>query len=120
MSVFAAVMTGTVFFVFLSQKVSVLTIVLGALMSLVAYLFTRPTHFEKFPVLVLKLIYHTPKAIFESVMVMLSSKERSAYEISVENEWEELEKTLTITLTPKTLVVVSDEGYIVVHRVGRR
>ncbi|PLV56144.1 Na+/H+ antiporter subunit E [Thermotoga sp. SG1] len=120
MSVFAAVVTGTVFFVILSQKITILTVVMGVLMSLAAYLFTRPSHFEKFPILIFKLVYHIPKAIFESIMVMLSSRERSAYEVSVENEWEELEKTLTITLTPKTLVVVSDEGYIVVHRVGRR
>ncbi|MCD6551535.1 Na+/H+ antiporter subunit E [Thermotoga sp.] len=119
MSVFTAVVTGTVFFVVLSQKVTLLTTVSGILMSFAAYVFTRPSHFEKFPILVFKLAYYTPKAIFESLMVMLSSRERKVYEIPVKDEWEELEKTLTITLTPRTLVVVSDEGYIVVHRVGR-
>jgi len=114
------VITGTVFFIVLSQKATLTTIVLGVLMSVVTYIFTRPVHFEKFPVLVLKLFYNVPKAVFESILVLIfHNGAKRAYEVAVKDEWEELEKTLTITLTPKTLVIVSEEGYMVVHQVGR-
>ncbi|AAD36182.1 hypothetical protein THMA_1129 [Thermotoga maritima MSB8] len=121
MSFLVAVITGTVFFMVLSQKATLTTIVLGAVMSVVTYIFTRPIHFEKFPVLVLKLFYNVPKAVFESILVLLfHNGAKRAYEVPVKDEWEELEKTLTITLTPKTLVIVSEEGYMVVHQVGER
>ncbi|PLV59843.1 Na+/H+ antiporter subunit E [Thermotoga sp. KOL6] len=118
MSFVSAIITGTIFFIVLTQKVTFSTIFLGVLVSLIAYMFTKPVYFERFPILVLKLFFHIPKAVLEAVSVLASHKARKVFEMRVKDEWEELEKTLTITLTPKTLVVVSEEGYMVVHRMG--
>lgn len=121
MSVLFAVLIGTTFFVVLYGRIDTELVLYGVLISFLSYELTRPQRLERFPIMVFKLFLNLPKAVYESVILILGmGKGRSLIEESVKDEWEELEKTLTITLTPKTLVIVSEEERIVVHKLGGR
>jgi len=108
---------GTLFLIVLSGSYSLNTLLFFILMSLVSYKIVAIPRFKR-SLLVLKTIVYYPKAFLESILLIVNIKKKRVIEgMSVDDEWEELTETLIITMTPKSLVIDSEEGYMTIHRV---
>ena len=115
--VLTAIVLGTLFLTVLSGSHSLDSLLFFILMSLISYKIVAISNFTR-SLLLLKTILYYPKALFESILLVLNAKRKRIIEnLDVHDEWEELVKTLVITMTPKSLVIDSEEGYITIHKV---
>jgi len=115
--VLTAITLGTLFLIVLSGSHSLNSLLFFAIMSFISYRIVAIQGFKR-SLLILKTIVYYPKALFESVSLILKTRRKRIIEnVNVYDEWEELTETLIITMTPKSLVIDSEEGYMTVHKV---
>ena len=87
------------------------------IISLSVYLLINPGK-HNFLKLIFSLIINIPKTIFETFLVFFLKKEY-IISLSYTDKFNMLEKILTITLTPKTLVFDDDEYFLYIHKIDR-
>ncbi|HIP91857.1 MAG TPA: hypothetical protein EYH25_00150 [Thermotoga sp.] len=112
-----AIAFGTFFLITLSKSYSISYLFFFGIMSFLSYKIVSIPKFRR-SLLILKIIIYYPKAFIESISLILKSRRKRIIEsVDIHDEWEELVETLIITMTPKSLVIDSEEDYMTVHKV---
>ncbi len=101
--------------IFYSLGSDPITLILGSLASLIFHFMTSP-NWKKDALLVLSLVLKVPQSIIEGFLVIFNTEERF-YEVEISGD--PLQMILTITLSPKSVVIYSEHGKLQVHEVSR-